>query len=62
VEERILQLQELKRALAKTALEGGKGGAKLNMQDILNLFRHDAVHDVIDSVPTLGGMGRVFGM
>jgi hypothetical protein len=51
----------MKRALAKTALEGGKAGAKLNMQDILNLFRHDVAHDVVDSNPTLGGMERMFG-
>lgn len=44
VEERILTLQEAKRALATAALEGGKSVAKLSMQDILALFRHDAEH------------------
>ena len=40
VEERILELQEKKRALAESAIEG-KSVKKLSMQDILNLFRHD---------------------
>ncbi|MCJ1243577.1 hypothetical protein MMC30_000774 [Trapelia coarctata] len=44
VEERILDLQEKKRALASAAIEG-KAVAKLSMQDILNLFRRDAEHD-----------------
>jgi SNF2 family DNA or RNA helicase len=42
VEERILRLQDAKRALANAALEGGKAVAKLSMKDILALFRHDA--------------------
>jgi SNF2 family DNA or RNA helicase len=42
VEERILRLQDAKRALANAALEGGKAVAKLSMQDIMALFRHDA--------------------
>ncbi|KAF2670666.1 hypothetical protein BT63DRAFT_372312 [Microthyrium microscopicum] len=46
VEERILQLQEAKRALAKAALEGGKSMAKLNMADIIALFKPDAEHQV----------------
>lgn len=41
VEERILALQEKKRALAEAAIEG-KAVGKLSMKDILNLFRHDA--------------------
>jgi SNF2 family DNA or RNA helicase len=41
VEERIVQLQESKRKLAAAALDGGKGFAKLSMQDILALFKHD---------------------
>ena len=44
VEERILDLQEKKRALAEAAIEG-KAVAKLSMQDILKLFRRDAEHD-----------------
>lgn len=43
VEERILDLQEKKRELAKQTIEGGKGGAgKLGMNEILSLFRRDA--------------------
>ena len=42
VEERILELQERKRELAKAAIEGGTGVGKLSMKDILGLFRHDA--------------------
>ncbi|MCJ1282401.1 hypothetical protein MMC26_001724 [Xylographa opegraphella] len=44
VEERILDLQDKKRALAAAAIEG-QAVAKLSMQDILNLFKHDAEHD-----------------
>ncbi|KAF2239625.1 hypothetical protein EV356DRAFT_572405 [Viridothelium virens] len=44
VEERILALQEKKRELAVAALEGGKAIGKLNMQDIMDLFHHDAEH------------------
>ncbi|KAH8684888.1 SNF2 family N-terminal domain-containing protein [Tricladium varicosporioides] len=45
VEERILDLQEKKRELAKQTIEGGKGGAgKLGMKEILQLFRRDAEH------------------
>jgi hypothetical protein len=44
VEERILELQEKKRQLATAAIEGGKAVGKLNMQDILQLFRRDAEH------------------
>ena len=43
VEERILDLQERKRELARQAIEGGKSAAtKLSLQDILRLFRKDA--------------------
>ena len=42
VEERILELQEAKRKLANAAIEGGKTLNKLNMQDIMRLFRRDA--------------------
>ena len=45
VEQRILDLQEAKRNLAKAAIEGGaKALNKLSMQDILMLFKSDA-HD-----------------
>ncbi|RDL37169.1 uncharacterized protein BP5553_04602 [Venustampulla echinocandica] len=46
VEERILDLQEKKRELAKQAIEaGGKGGVgKLGMKEILQLFKRDAEH------------------
>ncbi|CAK3894909.1 ATP-dependent helicase [Lecanosticta acicola] len=44
VEERILELQEKKRELAKAAIEGGKGVGKLSMKDILGLFKRDAEH------------------
>jgi hypothetical protein len=44
VEERILRLQDSKRALANAALEGGKAVAKLSLQDIMALFQHDAEH------------------
>lgn len=49
VEERIIELQEKKRELAKAAIEGGKGAGKLSMQDILGLFKHDAEHGAHDA-------------
>ena len=59
VEERILELQEKKRALANAAIEG-KAVGKLSMKDILNLFKHDAEHDGrYDENPTLGAKTRV---
>ena len=59
VEARILELQEKKRALANAAIEG-KGVGKLSMQDILNLFKHDAEHDrQHDADPTLGTKTKV---
>lgn len=44
VEERILELQDVKRRLASAAIEqgGAKGLNKLSMQDIMNLFKRDA--------------------
>lgn len=56
VEERILDLQESKRKLAKAALEGGKGMNKLNFQDIMNLFKHDAA-DAPEHKEFEGGVG-----
>lgn len=45
VEERILELQEAKRKLATAALEGGKAMGKLDMKDILALFRREAEYE-----------------
>lgn len=47
VEERILELQNKKRMLAEATIEGGmrkkgKDQLKLGLQEILNLFKHDA--------------------
>ncbi|KAF0321544.1 snf2 family helicase [Colletotrichum asianum] len=46
VEERILQLQEKKRLLAETAIEGGmkKDAFKLGFKEIMDLFRRDDSH------------------
>ena len=44
VEERIVDLQDKKRLLAGAAIEG-QAAAKLSLQDMLKLFRHDAEHD-----------------
>lgn len=41
VEERIIELQDKKRELAKAAIEGGKAVAKLTMKDIMSLFGHN---------------------
>jgi hypothetical protein len=41
IEDRILELQEKKRELAAAALGGDKNIGKLNMKDLLDLFRHD---------------------
>jgi hypothetical protein len=45
VEERILELQEAKRKLATAALEGGKAMGKLDMKDIMALFRREAEYE-----------------
>lgn len=42
VEERILELQEKKRELAKATIEGKKGAMQLTKQDMMKLFDHDA--------------------
>ena len=44
VEARILDLQERKRELANATVEGKTAAAKLTLQDMLKLFRHDAEH------------------
>ena len=58
VEERIIALQESKRELAKAAIEGGKAVGKLNMQDILRLFGHDAERDTTYETPGLNQFGK----
>ncbi|KAG0130845.1 putative SNF2 family helicase/ATPase [Tuber indicum] len=61
VEERILQLQDQKRELAKAAFGDGDGGlgnakaAKLSMKDILYLFRRDA--EGVNSSAEARGLG-----
>lgn len=47
VEERILDLQEKKRELAKATIEGqkGAGAGKLTLQEMLKLFKHDSEKD-----------------
>lgn len=63
VEERILDLQERKRELAKAAIEGGssKGVGKLNMKDIMALFgrnaEHDGSHDTASNIRPTAGRG-----
>lgn len=42
VEERILNLQERKRELANTTLEGKMAASKLGTEEIMKLFRHEA--------------------
>ena len=68
VEERILELQEKKKALAAAAIEGREKVGKLSMEDMLRLFKHDAEHDhrhagelvlgVMPSVLRADGRGR----
>jgi SNF2 family DNA or RNA helicase len=59
VEERILELQEKKRELAKAAIEGGKGMGNLSMKDILGLFKHDV--EVVGSHADDEEFSRKFG-
>ncbi|KAG9232327.1 SNF2 family N-terminal domain-containing protein [Amylocarpus encephaloides] len=62
VEERILDLQEKKRELAKQTIEGGKGGVgKLGMKEILSLFKRDAEHShpVSANAPNLHERPRI---
>jgi SNF2 family DNA or RNA helicase len=55
VEARILDLQERKRELANATIEGKSAAAKLTLQDMLKLFRHDAEHaHGVDGI----GLGR----
>ncbi len=44
VEARILDLQNRKRELANATIEGKSAAAKLTMDDMLDLFRHDKEH------------------
>ncbi|KAH6842838.1 SNF2 family N-terminal domain-containing protein [Chaetomium sp. MPI-CAGE-AT-0009] len=70
VEARILGLQDKKRRLAEATIEGGsrrkgKGQLKLGLQEILELFKHDA-RDALgvpddDDPHGLGGNGVVVG-
>ncbi|KIW24765.1 uncharacterized protein PV07_10458 [Cladophialophora immunda] len=65
VEERILELQEKKRELAKATIEGqGKKGAmRLNMQDMLKLFGREAESEHPVDVEEVGmGKGRSRGL
>jgi SNF2 family DNA or RNA helicase len=58
VEARILDLQERKRELANATIEGKSAAAKLTLQDMLKLFRHDAEHS--HGVDGIGlGKGRL---
>ncbi len=57
VEERILDLQEKKRQLADATIEGKTAAAKLTMEDMLKLFRHDAEH----SSHAVDGIGAGYG-
>ena len=62
VEERILDLQEKKRQLADATIEGKTAAAKLTMEDMLKLFRHDAEHSghAVDGIGSdLGKAARV---
>jgi hypothetical protein len=63
VEERILQLQERKRELAKAAIGDGdvtgkERAAKLSMKDIMYLFRRDAEGNA-PAAPGLGAKTRI---
>ncbi|OAP58266.1 hypothetical protein AYL99_07356 [Fonsecaea erecta] len=65
VEERILELQEKKRELARATIEGqGKKGAmRLNMQDMLKLFGREAESEHPVDVQEVGmGRGRTRGL
>lgn len=55
VEERILDLQEKKRELANATIEGKKGGLKLTIEDMVNLFKHDAEYNHPINVNELPG-------
>lgn len=66
VEERIIELQEKKRELAKAAIEGGKAVAKLTMKDLMSLFGrnpdesvHEDKSEVVDySMPKIARAGE----
>jgi SNF2 family DNA or RNA helicase len=58
VEARILDLQDKKRQLADATIEGKTAAAKLTMEDMLKLFRHDAEHaHAVDGIGL--GLGKV---
>jgi len=57
VEERILDLQEKKRELAKATIEGKKGGMKnLSLQDMMKLFGRDAEREHPVNANEVGGI------
>ena len=58
VEARIVELQERKRELANATIEGKQMAAKLTLQDMLKLFRHDAEHEhKVDGIGMKDGRG-----
>lgn len=64
VEERILQLQDKKRELAKAAIGDGDiagkaKAAKMNMKDIMFLFKRDAEGRYQDNGPDLNAKTRI---
>ncbi|ERF75514.1 hypothetical protein EPUS_08328 [Endocarpon pusillum Z07020] len=61
VEERILDLQDKKRQLADATIEGKTAAAKLTMEDMLKLFRHDAEHGTAHAEADGVGVGLDLG-
>lgn len=63
VEARILALQEQKRELANSTIEGKGAAGKLTLKDMLALFRHDAEHThKVDGIGLdQANKGRLFG-
>lgn len=58
VESRIVELQDRKRELANATIEGKQMAAKLTLQDMLKLFRHDAEHEhMVDGIGMKDGRG-----
>lgn len=58
VEERIVDLQDRKRELAKMTIEGKSGAGKLNMGDMMALFGRDAESKFQDKQGTLDFKAR----
>ncbi|EOO02182.1 putative atp-dependent helicase ris1 protein [Phaeoacremonium minimum UCRPA7] len=64
VEERILELQDKKRLLAQTAIEGGMGkknALKLGLNELMELFKHTGSQseDYIDSIDVAKDIGAM---